>query len=1450
MAVEGWFQRRKHARNVAHLRELLATGEVEASIAFYDEHIALHAGDTDRELRAAVHLHRWLRSGDEADVKALELLAGDAAPDSAMVRSATVLRQHQATRALARALRDRTPDRIPQQVHPPISPDAHTMESLARAALLAMQGLNTAVEDQARLAQQVKRLLMPTDGLEGPAQTVASWLELWAAWTAKDDVTILRCLQRVEHLGAEHRNKATLVAIHRWGRECCRTGRARDTHAMLAQAARTGGALTTRAMVLCWVIEALGKAPPGPLAELLNHAGALLGDRLATEQHPDPSIPLAGLLFCKALVWFSANDNAQGRDALQEMFQALKSAQTKGEELEDLAAVAWTLDAFSRLSASRGWSHDEHGSEERKRELRVQNQALWGTLRDHVLGTAVRLQRFPARNAWRGDLLVGLVSFAETSRLLDDRTLVAFEKAATRFGGADDAGPLEQVRAALLNRALAASRAMALVDQQDWEALEDLYHSVLLRLGGAIPPLVRISVVMSLWDIGKLDDPLPELLRAGEEPDMAARAQACIESVQARRTLVALREVLVRRQADSDSPSLGPLEPHETLAQLGALARSVVQLRQGRAKEALSGCPEAHAVSDDLLLATLQVRLRAAWQAGDTKGFQAVVDHPTFRAKAGRDAQDAVLALQGKMLLEALADGKDAAVDSFLERATPATRRQAGGTLGAVVHLLEQGRGEHAARLLRRLQAAPDRPAGRTISPVLPLLEGMVAASRGQFGEAGRFMEIFAKTPATATVLGDGRAHTQLAGWARFLAAAAQIAQIAASTDDLKPRWPSVQRELTARAQELSGTPALTAYGHLIQGLVVCLSSDIMVDQATVDQLNAARRVLALGKHAPFLEEITGRLIWRGRIVTQFWSELGEGNYKECRSIFQRELHPAFGHRMPPTVQLGMLLVEWDEASTPTPALLLRLDSLQQEAPSLDRALCEKVRSYLQDGDRVKELTRRVATKDFPGVVDFVRKTHWAGMEQGAMPVPAAIALLYALHKTEKTEEALELGGKIKRSQNLPRWVQDYAGLMLGYLRFRQEDFDGAVEAFEGISSSDLVGHDVDRYWAAGHFSRGLELLKVKQQGKAFDAFARAVSKRGASARNVELAPLFIHFGLKNMETRSGSRSLQAFALLEQSLEGAGDEPATVRNRLLAGLGRLLCRAVMAEPDEQVKGEEIMALVTELQQKGRALDKPSELERTLRLMAICQQLRTTTRSLDASGSSARQRAKKLQQLRSFLDKQLDAIDKLAPEAKSKDPLPILLRGLILLHLQRPPDEAQAMDLLIQALQMGLRSPSLIKLVEKHKEAMAKASQRAREARGMYDAVLLEGWTSHEVRAALIHNAEVRALYALNKDFALDDLGEPRTSSGFELWSKRLEDLEAYAKDEAEKDKDSKASSGLIRTARQLETKRTGLVRDAERLAEIEKELLLALAGRIRLQLEPAKSPKKPTRSKS
>src|SRR5262249_20569833 len=143
----------------------------------------------------------------------------------------------------------------------------------------------------------------------------------------------------------------------------------------------------------------------------------------------------------------------------------------------------------------------------------VRNRALWKALREQLGPVIDGLCSLPPAEAWRGDLLRGLVAYVDPGTALDPGMTRRFAGAIGQVADEAARTRLKAVEGALVARGRATEEAVELIRRRDHVRLRDLKAAILDDLGDAIAPLVRAAVYLAIWSGDPTYDPLPDLGR-------------------------------------------------------------------------------------------------------------------------------------------------------------------------------------------------------------------------------------------------------------------------------------------------------------------------------------------------------------------------------------------------------------------------------------------------------------------------------------------------------------------------------------------------------------------------------------------------------------------------------------------------------------------------------------------------------------------------------------------------------------------------------------------------------------------------------------------------------------------------------------------------------------------------------------------------------------------------
>jgi hypothetical protein len=603
----------------------------------------------------------------------------------------------------------------------------------------------------------------------------------------------------------------------------------------------------------------------------------------------------------------------------------------------------------------------------------------------------------------------------------------------------------------------------------------------------------------------------------------------------------------------------------------------------------------------------------------------------------------------------------------------------------------------------------------------------------------------------------------------------AELGLAAGAADDAKARWRAVQQSLEGQAAALEREPHLRPYVFLITGLLSFVNSDTLVDQRTIDKVTLARRELLMPQRAQIVEQAIVHLNWRKGVIDEFWARMRRCDLKGAQTLFQTELLPTFGQRLPATIQMAVIIADWDSRQFETAALLQRLTGLERDCTPSARDLSAAIRSYLCDGDQARRLVSLMQEKHFDELLEETPRMEWTGLQPGNTPVPVALSQLFARVKTLQLDEAQNMGKALLNMAILPDWVHDIAALLHGYALFRSEAFEDAAESFQRIQSSTLLTHNTDRYWAAAKFSEGLCKLGVGQEAQAFTSFAQSLKHRTGVEETVGLAPLFIHFGLQGIDTRNGNRAKYSFALLIKNLEQLPPSSEVFTDILLAEMGHLLCRSLVDEDISELRGQCFLDLLQEMQITPTAEGVPQEMqlgyERTLRILAICQELRCQLRT-------APKQRDKSKVLYRFLQEQIGELERLQSGAGDDrlDPTLMAFKGVVDLAFGKWGRKTDALLSIENAIRLGVQSPNLAKLLAEQKKKLLDAKEKSDAVLNLFDVFLTSGHVPSEVRDVLIRKDEVAELYRMSRNYMPRDIVANNGTPPVRDFCKRIDKL--------------------------------------------------------------------------
>ncbi|MGD2088742.1 MAG: hypothetical protein PVH61_21365 [Candidatus Aminicenantes bacterium] len=1275
MVLSKWRKKHKFKTLSRLFGDLLESGDIQSALTLYKVNLLPLPYEVNKSIRTAYHLYNWLTFNKEEDFRAIQLLAVNEPAESKIIRSLTLIRCLKKQKILARALVQQDTEMLKILKENNGTVEREPMNNLG-ICILEMLAIKRKVQDESeyhKIPANIIKYLPAADRINKKFLNIRDRLYVWAMYMNRDYKHLLETMDNLRAIPSENLITYKIETIYKWCQEELYNGHIDEALQILK-----GIEPYVEFQQLFKIILLFGFT-------VLNRNMATSAVRWFSTYTENPDIRknrviYNTLLLCLGVSYFKDNKLEQGRKVLEPLHEDLDRS-PEGISKENLLSQVWYLQSVSLLTETGSWSGpiEEH-------------PAMWRRLRERTLQYTKKLTTLSSSQAWKGYFLEGLMAYVESSSALNMEQLNIFTSAIENISGKEMRIRLKAIEAVLLTRIKATEEAADLIKKRKYKELRKFQQNVLEPLGDAVPAFVRAAVYISIWEGDPSYDPIPSLKQIPRSPDNEALLNKCISYIQAIQTIRQLKDICTRLEPSAmNLPQLTSLNVNPEVAKIGNLAAAVVHLYSEKWDEVLSNSYLDNQDENQWFQKfSSYVIFYAAWRAGNVSFCQQIINDKKRNTmlKKTKYLQKALIV---RSLLNDLENGPGNSPENFIS-VHQRKREWINLLISLTIWLIQHKKSEAAATFLELVKAEnPDNSntttqrEGSGMDWLCSFLEGLIMADTGKYNACiERFELTISKTTPPGSIFKDPQAIEQLKGWAKLFILQAKLVLTVQSTDQMKVRWPSLRRELETRARELQGNQFLEAYKYLIMGLVSFLSTDMLIDESIIVNLAFARKVLSLNEKAHFIEEILGKLNWRKNVLEHFWIGLSTAKFQESQAVYQNELKPAFENRVPHSIQLAMVLVDWDLNNQKTTELLNRLSLLEHHAPELSNKFITKVKNYILECDKLRHLKKLTEEQEFNNLIDFARSTEWEGFGKDAMPVPVVIALLYALYKSKKEVEAQHLGEIISGDDRLPDWVKDYGMLLMGYIFFEKREFQKASEFFGNISRSRILSHDVDKYWAAAHFSSGLQLLAVDQKEQAFDAFARAINKRGAVLENIKLIPLFFHLALKHIETGNGKRALMAFQLLKKSLEGPELEKAedVFIPVYIANTGELLCKSLI-ENNEIPREKDFDALRKQLINSPGSVpgEVKHELDRTCRIMTICHVLK-----------------KQLQpwsKLKKFLEEHLDTLEIRTEVPRKNDYVVFVLRSLIELKFNN--NVSEALKWFENAKQLGCNSKRLDKL---------------------------------------------------------------------------------------------------------------------------------------------------------
>jgi hypothetical protein len=1405
-----FLQKRRIQKKSTLFWEYLEEGEIQQALEYYHNELAGYEDDVKKQVRAAYHFHHWLTYEDEGSARAVEVLAsGEIKADTQVMRAAHLIRRLKRERQLGKALRQRDPEVL---TAPHEKTDTQKEQELEQLGLTVLESYRLAKgTPKKNVASYIGKELPSRSSLSKKLLAVWKHLSLWSSWYRKDFASLLDSSSIFTILPEEDHQKFIEAAIYAWGNLALTNQEENLSSVILAvdkarEFARDDlfNLNLLAPMTLTWTWEGLYRGDSNKVIQWINHD---YFQKIINES------PLPDWLqtFLLALGLLKIGQYSRGQNQLKKLMTSAASMERKAE--------FGYLHGLSLLAETENWSSSHKDSEDTSD---IQFDTMWRKLRDELMEAIVKLTSTQTNTAWRGSLLKGLIAYMDSETTPTLNELETFSAAIENVANTNTKRQLKSIEGELLTRVRATEEAIEYIQRRAYPELRSFQDKVLDPLGDAIPGLIRAAVYMTIWEGDPSYDPLPALKRIplpDEDSKITQTITACMDQVKAAQVMQELTELLnhPKKLEEKQIPSLTPLNFEEDIARMGATASAVLWLTRREWKRALNELPsesEQNDSNEEALTHLLSyIRFYSGWKLGDLTLCEQNAPNPFLKStltwKKG---------LEGRHLLSALKQEKSSIVLENLSCSHWADL-STGVILRITEWLLKNDHPFEALNLYLMIENHSNSNSleGNT-ALWLPFLQGLVAAKANQFTSAIDAFELFLSN--TLTPQQDNQLIPPLRGLAQLFRLEAELAIVVNSKDNLATRWPSVRRSLANRAKKLQNTPTLYFYGYLITGLITYLTPDQLVDKITIDHMQKARQELQITYHPQFLEDVLGHLRWRREVLNDFWDRLNQDDLQKCRDIFRKEIKPVFGDQVPSAILLAMVIADWDSGEFTTEELLTRLKILEHDAANIDPNLILKVKDYIQEADQTRQFTKLVKQKEYDRIIQFIERSDWAD----AMPVPVAIAVLHTFYKKKRHKDAKKFGHIITDTPRLPNWVRDYGYLILGYLLYDNHEYVEAAEKFEKISASELLGkHNIDKYWAAGHFARGIQHLEGGKKEEAFDDFRRTLNYLEAKSENVGLSRLFTYFGLQSLETQKGRRAQEAFSLLRESVEGLNPTHDVVISQLVADIGLLLCEELLDDENTtQPVGKDYLQLSDQASHHSELLSEKEifMLKHSLHQLAICQELRH-------EGHVTASKRKTKQELRYFLSDQTKTLEEILKDHGGYDPVLLVIKGLIHTRLKKRRNITKAIEHFSQAARLGLSTPKFNKLVQEITKERQDQLEKRTVIIDLFDTYLLTRSFPKEVKKHIQEKDPIADLYQSNRGYTPQEVTRSYDQDLIKITDERISHLEKLVEDSplAEEEQIKTMLKSLRENLEQLKNTNSNIIRQ-------EKLILTAVTSKI------------------
>ena len=1315
MGLRRWLQNRRIRANIVKFYALIQQEDIFSALEFYRTEIMQHTDELSKCVRVTFHFYQWMLSKDEKDFKTIEQLGSSEPSDSQVMRAFNIVKQLKRVHDINKSLNTPDPGMIPSfSAQKNLLP----LEQLALVTIVIQ--LKSKAEDRNNfddpfLFQFLDRfdihsiLKEQNTGLDNEISSrLQEVLALEKAKAALDEADLNKA-QKVVHELESHPNQTFFHALIDWiGSEALQQKK--------------------------WEFAS------GWFTYFLQ-SGQYFSDNLFFKTG-------------KLVALLGANKFRLARDENDELMSRLKELpeSDKSQSLNKIKGFLSYLQALSFFAETKDWEtvqEGEKGDSSYEKEIRQQNRTMWKEQKTKLYQHLSKIIEAEDERKWNGYLLNGMAFYVERSAVISKMDLDQYTAAIDQVKNEAVRKRLNYIRGVLLTRINATDEAVMLVENGAYDELKQFNIQILKPLGDGIPALVRAAVYLSIWKGDNAYDPLPELKKIIPDPSEDALINDVIRQVELNNIVrLLISECKKNVPVSEPLPSLSLLSFDQKTEALGKMAATLINLKKEQYQDAFATVSSIHSALETPLRESLDyLKFYAAWKTIQVpvcleiseKGNHYISQHNEYL----KPSLEILLIV---FHLSQSKENKGLLSSVHLKLKDGSKEEQAKRTISLLVWMIRQNFEKEALRLITFLLQSEDhtlKVVKEITEPELKFLLAFLNAKTGNYTTAINFFEVFiAEQLSGNSALADASFRKYLRGWAVFFKMQAEIILICRGKEaDAKLRWPTLQRSLIEQVDRLNENAELSAYRHLFKGMITAISTDQPANKTIIDELDTASRALlrnSAGK--AFTENLLAKLRWKLRVMEEFWTAFQQLRFKESWIIYESQIQPSFGQRIPDPLQFAIIVVQLNLNIISLDEAISRMALLEKESVIIDKSIFDKFWKSVDEVHVIQQLRNLLVEQKYDEYIELTEHTRWEGMKPGTMPVVVAIGLLLALIKTKDIPKALEYGKIFRNTKEFLEWIGNYGRLLYGYALLDDKNYEDGAAVFEEITLSELNGHNTDRYWAVAHFSRGIQLLEVEKQEEAFSSFAKSVTERGRHQNNAKLAPLFLHLGVKYIvETRSGSKATKAFEMLQETVRNDKTEPenAEIFN-LLAELGIHLCRALIPNPDRKPSPEHLLGMIAKLPKEKTPF--LTEMERAFRILAICLKLREPEPNTS------------LKAITKFLEKELDILEGIAELLKKNDPLVYVLKALVQLELNKVSDWSKPIEVIRMAKRLGASSEKLDKLLVRYEKLIEQMANSSEAVIDLLDLYLVSHTVDHQIKRSLTYDGHVRAYYQLNRNY--------------------------------------------------------------------------------------------------